>query len=78
MLKVQAVTLRSKLTGYLGGRCPLQSLGRPPISGALRGREKRWPRSLSRRTSSTRCSDQCDEDGQQICRGDRTEPGAGL
>jgi len=55
MLKVQAVTLRSKLTGYLGGRCPLQSLGRPPISGALRGREKRWPRSLSRRTSSTRC-----------------------
>jgi len=26
MLKVQAVTLRSKLAGYLGGRCPLQSL----------------------------------------------------
>jgi len=33
MLKVQAMTLGSKLTGSLGGRCPLQSLGRPPILG---------------------------------------------
>jgi SpoVK/Ycf46/Vps4 family AAA+-type ATPase len=33
MLKVQAVTLRSKLTGYLGGRCQLQPLGGRLFSG---------------------------------------------
>jgi len=78
MLKVQAVTLRSKLTSYLGGRCQLQSLGRPLILGCFGDGENAGHDPYGEGPPVRGVSDRCGEDGQQICRGNGKEPGAGL